>query len=189
MRWIVTNENGFRREFKDGVIKEMSRINSLSQTDPKTGIVTKLREDNVILIKYTDGKRYCQHADGTMIFCQEGDKQIRIEKEGYAPVMHQLTESGEDTDDWLETEDIKSINGKMTQVFLPDGCIIKTIKFWKSNIEKDRIVLKHIFQRQDYSCIMVDSDGDVRVITVNSRSAINEADERSRLGLDTDYLK
>lgn len=71
MRWEITNENGFRREFKDGVYRQLPKINCLSQTDPKTGIVTKLREDNVVFITYKEGNRYCQHADGTLIFSQE----------------------------------------------------------------------------------------------------------------------
>lgn len=36
---------------------------------------------------------------------------------------------------------------------------------------------------------MIDSDGDFKIITTNVRSAINEDDERSKLGQDTDYLK
>ena len=35
----------------------------------------------------------------------------------------------------------------------------------------------------------MDSDGDFRVISANVRSAINDEDEKARLGNDTDYLK
>mmetsp|Transcript_39736 Transcript_39736/g.60903 ORF Transcript_39736/g.60903 Transcript_39736/m.60903 type:complete len:97 (-) Transcript_39736:120-410(-) len=65
MRWMVTNDKGFRREFKNGIYKDLSKINCLNQTDPKTGITTKVREDKVVLIRYEDGSLYCQHADGT----------------------------------------------------------------------------------------------------------------------------
>lgn len=59
MKWTVTNDMGFRREIKDGVSKDLPKINCLIQTDQKTGIVTKVREDNVVLITYEDGNRYC----------------------------------------------------------------------------------------------------------------------------------
>ena len=36
---------------------------------------------------------------------------------------------------------------------------------------------------------MIDSDGDFRVISTESRAAINEDDERARIGHDVDYLK
>lgn len=89
----------------------------------------------------------------------------------------------------METEDLKSLNGMMTLVFLPDACTVKSIKFYKSSLDKKRIVFKHIFLRQDYSCVIVDSDGDFKIISVNARAAINEEEERARLGSDTDFLK
>jgi hypothetical protein len=65
MKWTITNDRGFRREYQDGVYKDLPKINCLNQTDPKTGIVTKVREDNVVLIRYEEGNLYCQHHDGT----------------------------------------------------------------------------------------------------------------------------
>jgi len=50
MKWTSTNSKGFRREYKAGIYKDLPRINCLQQTDPKTGIITKVREDNVVLI-------------------------------------------------------------------------------------------------------------------------------------------
>lgn len=40
MKWTITNQKGFRREFKDGIYKELPKINCLVQTDATTGIVT-----------------------------------------------------------------------------------------------------------------------------------------------------
>ena len=130
MKWTITNEKGFRREYKDGVYSDLPKINCLSQTtetvDAETGekslVVTKVREDNVVLIAYEGGNLYCQHADGTQIFTQEGGAQIRIEKDGFAPVMYQETDDAEDEEDWLDTELLKSKDGWSTLVFLPDGC-------------------------------------------------------------------
>lgn len=48
--------------------------------------------------------------------------------------------------------------------------------------------MKHLYLRADYSAVIVDSDGDFRVISTNARAAINEEDERARLGMDCNYL-
>lgn len=127
MKWTITNDKGYRREIKDGVSIDLPKINCLIQTDQKTGIVTKVREDNVVLIIYEDGNRYCQHADGTQIFSEDENKdgtktRTRVEKEGFAPVQYQPTETGTDMEEWLETEELKSTNGQMTLAYLPDGC-------------------------------------------------------------------
>ena len=42
--------------------------------------------------------------------------------------------------------------------------------------------MKHIYQRSDYSCFIIDSDGDFKIISTNVRSAINDEDERAKLG-------
>ena len=47
------------REYKNGKSKDLAKINCLNQTDPKTGIVTKVRADKVILIQYENGSIYC----------------------------------------------------------------------------------------------------------------------------------
>jgi hypothetical protein len=141
------------------------------------------------MIKYKDGNVYCQHADGTQIFSQDDGNQTRIEKDGYAPIMYQATEHGEDLDDYLDTDELKSTDGMMTLAFLPDGCVVKSIMFYKSSEETDRQVIKHIYQREDFSCFMIDEDGDFRVISIDARAAINDEDERARLGTDSDYLK
>jgi len=87
LKWTVTNDKGFRREYKDGKCKDLPKVNCLKQTDQKTGVVTQVREDNVVLIRYEDGNLYCQHADGTQIFSQDDGAQTRVEKSGLAPVM------------------------------------------------------------------------------------------------------
>lgn len=76
MAWTITNEKGFRRAYKDGIYSDLPKINCLSQTtetiDSESGekslVVTKVREDNVVLIQYQNGNLYCQHADGTQVF-------------------------------------------------------------------------------------------------------------------------
>jgi len=136
MCWTVTNEKGFRRQFKDGVYSQLSRINTMSQTDQASGIITQVREDNVVRILYPEGNRYCQHADGTQIFETVDGHQTRIEKEGFAPVMYQSTEKGEDSEEWLEMDEIKSVDGMQTIVYLPDGSDIRSVKFYKASDNK-----------------------------------------------------
>lgn len=58
-KWTITNEKGFMREYKNGKSKDLAKINCLNQTDPNTGIVTKVRADKVILIQYENGSIYC----------------------------------------------------------------------------------------------------------------------------------
>ena len=65
MCWTVTNEKGLQRSFKDGIYREVGKINCLSQTDTETAITTFIREDNVAFIHYPNGNNYYQHADGT----------------------------------------------------------------------------------------------------------------------------
>ena len=72
---------------------------------------------------------------------------------------------------------------------MPDGCSVKTFKFYKSSDDTEHEVLKHIYLRDDFSCFMIDNEGDFRVISTNTRAAINDEDERARLGNDTDFLK
>ena len=36
---------------------------------------------------------------------------------------------------------------------------------------------------------MIDNEGDFKLISTNTRAAINDEDERTRLGNDTDFLK
>jgi hypothetical protein len=103
--------------------------------------------------------------------------------------MYQATAEGEDMEEWLETDELKSLDGMMTIVYLPDGCTVKSIRFFKSSEDTEQQVIKHIYQRADFSCVMVDNEGDFRVISTDARAAINDDDERARLGTDTDYLK
>ena len=46
-----------------------------------------VREDKVMTIRYADGSLFCQHIDGTIMRTSANGQEIRIEKEGYAPVI------------------------------------------------------------------------------------------------------
>ena len=50
---------------KDGQSTDLPPINCLKQSDLSTGTVTNMRADKVLMIEYTNGSTYTQHADGT----------------------------------------------------------------------------------------------------------------------------
>ena len=114
---------------------------------------------------------------------------MRVEKEGFAPVCYDRIQKCEDLEEWLECDGVKSLNGWVTDVHLPDSSHVKTVQFFKDSENTDHIVTKHVYMREDFSTVIVDSEGDFKVITATARVAINDSDERSRLGQDTDYLK
>lgn len=154
-----------------------------------TKIVTVMRADKVMLIEYANGDLYCQHADGTQIFTSDKGREIRVEKKGFAPVAYSRVEKAEDMEEWLELEKIRSLDGWVTTCSLPDLCKVKTIKFFKDTNNIEKVVTKHIYLREDFSSFIIDEEGDFKVITKTARSSINNADERTRLGNDTDFLK
>lgn len=55
-----------------------------------------------------------------------------------------------------------------------------------------REVNRHLIHREDYSVIIVESQGDgrgeVTVISSNARAVLNELGYMNRMGRDTDYL-
>lgn len=83
---------------------------------------------------------------------------------------------------------LRSLDGIIVEVDLPDCSKIKSLKGYKSTADTTRTVTKHLYMREDYSTFMIDSDGDFRVISTNARAAINDDNERGRLGKDTEYL-
>jgi hypothetical protein len=47
----------------------------------------------------------------------------------------------------------------------------------------------HLFKRQDFSVVMAAAKGDIRIVSSNARSALNENGGRVTMGSDVDYLK
>jgi hypothetical protein len=149
-----------------------------------------MRADQVITIEYKDGSFYCQHADGTQMYTEAKGKSIRIEKQGFAPVIHKRSNLPDlNSEELFEVDKLKSLDGIIVNVELPDGCNVQSLKHYKSFEERDRVVIKHIYNRDNYSCFILDSEGDFRIITKCARAAINDNDEKARLGNDTDFKK
>lgn len=125
LQWTLTNQKGLRRSFKDGKYTDLTAINCLKQTDPSTCVVTKMRADQVITIEYKDGSFYCQHADGTQMYTEAKGRSIRIEKQGFAPVTHKRCAIPDlNSEDLFEVDKLKSLDGVIVCVELPDGCTV-----------------------------------------------------------------
>lgn len=84
MEWIVTNNKGKRRSFKDNVNRDMDPIPCATETDAVTNAKMMIREDDVCSVTYKDGSLFVQHADGTQMHTSADGSEIRIEKPGYA---------------------------------------------------------------------------------------------------------
>ena len=95
--WIVTNNKGMRRAKKSGIQWDMEPISCAYETDAVTNAKMMVREDKVMTIRYADGSLFCQHIDGTIMKTSANGNEIRIEKEGYAPVIikNSLTEQSD----------------------------------------------------------------------------------------------
>lgn len=79
----------------------------------------------------------------------------------------------------------------MVKVYLPDGTISETFKDAKFEApdQKGILIVRHLFSRPDFSAIIIDNDGDAKIISSNARSVLNEVGRRVRIGNDTDYLE
>lgn len=59
MQWVVTNNKGMQRRFKDGVFSDMEAIPCAVETDAVTGAQMMIREDEIVSVVYKDGSVYC----------------------------------------------------------------------------------------------------------------------------------
>lgn len=96
MTWTVTNNKGYCRAKKAGVQWDLEAVPCAYETDPVTGARTMIREDKVLTIEFADGSLFCQHADGTLMRTSADRSEVRIEKEGYAPVVFKRGVEGAD---------------------------------------------------------------------------------------------
>lgn len=87
MTWTVTNNKGYRTAKKAGVSWDLERVPCAYETDPVTGARMMIREDKVTTIEFADGSLFCQHSDGTLMKTSADRSEVRIEKEGYAPIL------------------------------------------------------------------------------------------------------
>ena len=85
--WVSTNNKGRRTASKDGVSWDIESIPCAVETDAVSHARMMIREDNVMKIEFKDGSTYCQFEDGTQIRTNPANSEIRIEKDGFSPVI------------------------------------------------------------------------------------------------------
>jgi len=59
LEWIVTNNKGMRRRYKDGAYEDVERIPCAMETDAVTLACMMIREDNVVTVTYKDQSVFC----------------------------------------------------------------------------------------------------------------------------------
>lgn len=205
LEWIIVNNKGMRRSYKDGIYTDLEPIPCAMETDSVTHATMMIREDNVVTVRYKDGSLFCQHEDGTRMHTSVTGKEIRIEKLNHA--SHIVKLNGGDVDDReLDDEDLQVVKAKpvkgdafdraldkrVVETYLPDGCKSQTfldnVCTHKRGIEKR---YRHMIKRADLSTVVVDSKGHISIITSNARAALNECGKKHRISQeekDTDYL-
>jgi len=61
MEWILINNLGKARSFKDGVLTDLEYVPTAVESDQATGAKMMIREDGVVTVAYPDGSLFCQH--------------------------------------------------------------------------------------------------------------------------------
>jgi hypothetical protein len=197
MTWTVTNNKGYCTAKKAGVQWDLDRVPCAYETDPVTGARMMIREDKVVTIEYQDGSLLCQHSDGTLMRTSADRSEVRIEKDGYAPV---LFKRGADSNGYLSypgrdhsfanekvTPDQRSMDQVIVETHLPDGTVVDTYLDCDLTGEEE-IGIQHIFNRPDFSVFSINQLNKIKIISSNARSALNEASQKQKLGSDTGYL-
>jgi len=201
MTWVVTNNKGFRRAKKAGVEWDLEPIPCAFETDEVTSARMMLRDDKVMTIQFADGSLFCQHEDGTLMKTNAEGSETRIEKEGLAPVVFKRGTEVDGTaiypgrlqkleadEEQKTTPEARSLDRVIFETHLPDGTVIDTY-LDSSGDEQSPPAIQHIFNRPDFSVISVNHFGEVKVISSNTRTAMNETGSKKALGEDYDYLR
>lgn len=198
MTWVVTNNKGLRRAKKAGIEWDLEPIPCAYETDAVTHARMMLRDDKVLTIEFADGSLFCQHADGTLMKTSADGCEVRIEKEGFAPI---LFKRGIDVDgemvftgrkeyetpaDEKITPEERSYDHMIVETHLPDGTHIDT--YLDCGLHEEDVGIQHIFTRPDFTVFAVNQLDKIKVISANTRQALNEANTKRGLGQDFDYL-
>ena len=195
MEWIVTNNKGKRRSYKDNFNKDLAPIPCATETDAVTKARMMIREDNLCTVTYQDGSLFVQHADGTQMHTSADGKEIRIEKTGYGQHTIRISDGmGERpmSQPALKSVQQRALDKKVLETYLPDGSMVQTfLDIVPTKLNAQSQMIRHVIKRSDLSVIIVDSEGHISVISSNARAALNEAGGKARLDYeekDVDYL-
>ena len=126
MEWVVTNNKGRRRAYKDAVLADLDPIPCATETDAVSGAKMMIREDDVCTVQYKDGSLFTQHSDGTQIHTSACGKQIRIEKTGYATHIIKMGQSENQKQSTYANVFQRAVDDCILETYLPDGSISQT---------------------------------------------------------------
>ena len=198
MSWTIINNKGKRRHFKDGVMCDIEPIPCACETDPASHATMMIREDDVVTVRYADRGYFCQHKDGTQMFTSPDGGEIRIEKPGFASHKLRIVCAEDYAGDKggkvgsLEKVEERSVDGRIVETYLPDGSMSQT--FLDNVATEDGGVeqrYRHIIKRADLSVVVIDSSGNISLISSNTRAALCEAGSKTKVDhsdVDKDYL-
>ena len=200
MTWVITNNKGMRRAKKGGVEWDLEPIPCAYETDAVTNARMMIRDDKVVTIEFADGSLFCQHADGTLMKTNEWRTETRIEKEGYAPIVfkrgtyvdHEFSYPGREqkegaNESYNTTPEERSLDHVIVETYLPDSTVVDT--YLDSALTEDETPgIQHIFNRPDFSILAVNQFDKIKIISSNTRSALNESQSHRPLGQDYEYL-
>jgi hypothetical protein len=187
--WVSTNNKGMRRarREKDGAEYELDSIPCATVTDPESMARTMTREDKVMVIKYADGSLVTEHADGTKMHTSADKLTVLVEAPGFAPVRvvrdpikaRQGTVIGPgSSDSGLGAEDLmlRSMDGMLVTVYLPDKTEVQSINQRREmqGYEEFANSREHIVRRADGAVIRANSEGEVVLVTGQTRHSLNE---------------
>lgn len=189
--WVCTNNRGFRlvKRVKDGVSYNLEPIKIQSFTDPETLAKVIIREDLVMKITYNDNSYAAFHADGSRIHTSSDLNIVHIESPGYSPIkihndplkarQHTIIGLGS-SDSGLGREDLmlRSHNGLITEVKLPNGTSVKTFlqKQEMEGYNQYSTQLVFVLEKIDGSVLKVQQDGNFVLVTGETRQALAEKD-------------
>lgn len=187
LEWIVTNNKGMQRRFKNGVFTDLEPIPCAVETDAVSGAKMMIREDEIVSVVYKDGSMYCQHRDGTKFHTSADKTEIRIEKRNFAShcVKVGKGDSGPADGPYLRAND-----GRVIETYLPDGSKSQTFLDYVCTKNQGEVeVYRTMISRSDLSVVIADSLGHISIISSNTRDALNDLGEKRKVGeRDTDYL-
>lgn len=165
MTWTVTNNKGLRRCKKAGVEWDLDPVPCAYETDAVTNARMMLRDDKVVTIEFSDGSLFCQHPDGTLMKTSADGCEVRIEKEGYAPVLFKRgieMENGVSFPNRPEVEvpaeakvaiEDRSYDHVIVETHLPDGTRVDT--YLDCGHSEEDVGIQHVFYRPDFSVLSV----------------------------------
>ena len=208
---LATNVNNKGNRMARSVIDEteVSERESIaisSHFDPESNTNTISREDNVIVIDYPDKSKFVIHGDDTRIYTSPTVNEITryvIEHDSYATVevtydqvkKRTMTTIASGSTEALMGADnlmIRSYDGRLSKIILPDGTLIYTYKEKKATEEFETYSFNTVtvIYRLDGTVVRITQDGDIVVITSNERKKLNDKGMQKDFEnlKDTDYL-